>query len=425
MVELAARAEAIQAAHGEVSDIADVAGTITTKIKALVGFGQCMIFFPTVFSVPWPKQFLSLVSYMQFMAFDFSSFFGLFSCQMYTNYGTKLKFYILAGPGILLCIIFAVIFASSFNNILSKRKIYLMYTNESLQTRTYTLVQTITFTAYSSISTTIFKLFECEKIQDIDYLRVDMSVRCFEEEWWGYFCWAITGIVLYVLGIPLMQFYALFKNRRNLHYEVAEDKKVQRQIAKMYGPTYLHYNEHCYYFDLLDMFRRLMLTGILVLVGGKDVSQLFIGILISVFWVAVLAYNRPYGDYWDNFITIMLSVHLAVTLISGMALKLFDMMESNKDQSEKNALGLILVIISWLSFLLSTLAIVMSTSFVRDRLDKWVENDEEEDEKNDANGIKKERVEEIVKIEHGKPGKPTVKYVYIQRPRWFQSIMSN
>ena len=77
----------------------------------------------------------------------------------------------------------------------------------------------------------------------------------------------------------------------------------------------------------------------------------------------------------------MLSVHLAVTLISGMALKLFDMMESNKDQSEKNALGLILVIISWLSFLLSTLAIVMSTSFVRDRLDKWMENDEEEDEK--------------------------------------------
>merc|ERR1711991_74604 len=108
--------------------------------------------------------------------------------------------------------------------------------------------------------------------------------------------------------------------------------------------------------------------------------------------------------------------------ISGMALKLFDMMESNEDQAEKNALGLILVIISWLSFLLSTLAIVMSTSFVRDRLDKWMENDEEEDEKNDANGIKKQRVEEIVKIEHGKPGKPTVKYVYIQHPSWFQSV---
>ena len=45
-----------------------------------------------------------------------------------------------------------------------------MYTNESLHTRTYTLVQTITFTAYSSISTTIFKLFECEKIQDIEII---------------------------------------------------------------------------------------------------------------------------------------------------------------------------------------------------------------------------------------------------------------
>merc|ERR1712072_1076664 len=117
----------------------------------------------------------------------------------------------------------------------------------------------------------------------------------------------------------------------------------------------------------------------------------------------------------------MLSVHLAVTLISGMALKLFDMMESNEDQAEKNALGLILVIISWLSFLLSTLAIVMPTSFVRDRLDKWMENDEEEDKENDANGIRKQRVEEIVKIEQ-KPGKPTVKYVYIQHPRWFQSV---
>ena len=169
----------------------------------------------------------------------------------------------------------------------------------------------------------------------------------------------------------------------SLHADIAEDHAIQKQVEKKFGSTYLHYKASSYYFDLLDMIRRLCLTGILILVGGKDVSQLFIGILVSVFWVALLAYNRPYGAYWDNFITIMLAVHLTVTLISGMALKLFDSMNNVGDESEKVALGKILVIISYISFFLSTFAIVASTSCIRDRLDKCVEKDEEEEEEGD------------------------------------------
>ena len=168
-----------------------------------------------------------------------------------------------------------------------------------------------------------------------------------------------------------------------MHADSAEDHAIQKQVEKKFGSTYLHYKASSYYFDLLDMIRRLCLTGILILVGGKDVSQLFIGILVSVFWVALLAYNRPYGAYWDNFITIMLAVHLTVTLISGMALKLFDSMNNVGDESEKVALGKILVIISYISFFLSTFAIVASTSCIRDRLDKCVEKDEEEEEEGD------------------------------------------
>ena len=119
-----------------------------------------MIFFPSVFTVPWPKEFTDLCKAMEFMAFDFTSLFGFVSCEMNTAYGTRLKFFVLAPFGFLVCVFCAFLLGNTFKKIIRKAtngKIVLQFTPESLKTRSFVLIQTAAFTAYSSIATTVFK----------------------------------------------------------------------------------------------------------------------------------------------------------------------------------------------------------------------------------------------------------------------------
>ena len=49
------------------------------KLKIFIGFVQCFCYFPVIFDIPWPKNVLD---FMEFMEFDFMVFFGDISCRM-------------------------------------------------------------------------------------------------------------------------------------------------------------------------------------------------------------------------------------------------------------------------------------------------------------------------------------------------------
>ena len=51
------------------------------------------------------------------------------------------------------------------------------------------------------------------------------------------------------------------RNRKNLHKDSCEDPKRQHIVQKEYGSMYQHYKPECYYYDIVDILRRLLLTG--------------------------------------------------------------------------------------------------------------------------------------------------------------------
>merc|ERR1719506_2303593 len=91
------------------------------------------------------------------------------------------------------------------------------YTSESLKTQVFTLLSLVSFALYTGISTRIFRLFKCRKIQDAWYLTADYTVTCQEGEWNTYAAVAFVCIVVYVVGIPGIQWVVLFKNRKRLY----------------------------------------------------------------------------------------------------------------------------------------------------------------------------------------------------------------
>ena len=115
------------------------------------------------------------------------------------------------------------------------------FTEESMKTRLFTFVTLLAFGLYTGISTRIFRLFKCQKVQDAYFLTSDYSMECYVGEWWNYGGVAVFCMVVYVLGI--LQFVLLCRNRHHLHEESALDHQSHRLVKKQFGSIYANYTE--------------------------------------------------------------------------------------------------------------------------------------------------------------------------------------
>ena len=75
-------------------------------------------------------------------------------------------------------------------------------------------------------------------------------------------------------------------------------------------------------------------------------------------WVIVLAYKEPYANGSDNSLAILVSFQLMLTLISGMALKLYSL---TPGQNEYQEMGFNIVLI-WTTWLVTLISIVLTSA---------------------------------------------------------------
>ena len=120
----------------------------------------------------------------------------------------------------------------------------------------------------------------------------------------------------------------------------------------------------CYYYDIVDLARRLLLTGGLIMMGEESIGQIFLGIIVCLIWLCLIIYKRPYKIDLDNTIAIVLAAHLLLTLISGMALKLYEA-TPGQDEYQREGFGIVLVFVSTLAVLLSLSSTLLSTPCVQ------------------------------------------------------------
>ena len=202
----------------------------------------------------------------------------------------------------------------------------------------------------------------------VRYLTADCTVKCQEGAWNGYAAFGAICIVCFVIGIPGVQLYILYKNRRLLHARdemTHKEKQQQHIVQKEYGSIYEHYTEECYYYDIVDLFRRLLLTGGLIMMGEESVAQVFLGIVICAMWLSLIIHKKPYKSGWDNVIAVILAAHLLFTLVSGMALKLYAA-TPDQDEYQRTGFGVVLVFVSVVCVLLGLCSIIASTPCLRD-----------------------------------------------------------
>ena len=125
------------------------------------------------------------------------------------------------------------------------------------------------------------------------------------------------------------------------------------------------------------------------MMGEESVAQVFLGIIICALWAGLLIHKKPYKAGWDNIIAVILAAHLLLTLVSGMALKLYDA-TPGQDEYQKAGFGAVLITVSVLCVVLGLGSIVVSTPCLRESVMKCLKRGQRK------KGVHPEKVKVVV-----------------------------
>ena len=211
----------------------------------------------------------------------------------------------------------------------------------------------LVFLTYPFITMRIFHMFGCrplyvdggEGLQKTEsWHRYDYNIDCLGPVYLDFAFVAKVMVVVYPIGIPLFCFWMFYMNRDRLKDtsslgagpqvgnegtspEEPESPFVWMEPPKTVALPWWHgdrtvfffmvrdYKPQYYYFEVVDLGRKLGLTGILMLFTPGSVMQIFVGITIAFGFAALNAVVRPFDDPRANAMRMTADTSLFFTLL--------------------------------------------------------------------------------------------------------------
>mmetsp|Transcript_14795 Transcript_14795/g.39539 ORF Transcript_14795/g.39539 Transcript_14795/m.39539 type:complete len:438 (+) Transcript_14795:2667-3980(+) len=175
----------------------------------------------------------------------------------------------------------------------------------------------LTFLLVPSSSTRIFKAFLCEPIEYSSdgnstvtrrYLHDSLDVDCDSDEYGAVQSVAVAFVCIWPVGIPLLYALLLWGNRAALR------TGVPTPLSRATAFLYAEYEKSAFFWEILEMCRKLTLTGWVLLIGEKfEQARVLVALVVSVTFLALHLSRRPLKRAGDSYL--MMTVELALILV--------------------------------------------------------------------------------------------------------------
>ena len=170
---------------------------------------------------------------------------------------------------------------------------------EKIRHKHLTVLLFVTFLVYSSVSSTVFQTFACESLDDgNEYLRADYQLLCSSAKHRLFQVYAVVMVIVYPVGTPVLYSVLLFQHR-GVRADASADKTAAEPISSLWQA----YRPECFFYEVIECGRRIMLTGVIVFIYPNDAAQIAINILIAVFFFAVFDVLSPYVSETDMWLS--------------------------------------------------------------------------------------------------------------------------
>merc|ERR1711998_500357 len=114
--------------------------------------------------------------------------------------------------------------------------------------------------------------------------------------------------------------------------------------------------------EIVEMIRKVFLCGGLIAIASGTSLQIIIAILVQFVYLLVIERTMPYDEFHDDFVQLVGSAQLFLTLFTGLILNLQQGTEKSMSEVEINGIGTLLVIINFNVIFAGVFSLWMATS---------------------------------------------------------------
>ena len=203
----------------------------------------------------------------------------------------------------------------------------------------------VMFLFYPTICNTVFRSWECRELvkDSVSILEADDRLRCDSTQIETLQFISAIVIVAVSAGVPV--FFIVLLVRKSREYEltnVEENSEIARRMAvefnvedrvakfiirdvtsmgQDFGFLLDAYRPEMYYWESFDMIRKLLLVGLVLLVGRGSVSQSVVALMLSFMFFALQMETKPFKVSQDNLFRAATEIHVFWVIVIALALR--------------------------------------------------------------------------------------------------------
>lgn len=309
----------IELADGDAEGMMDSTEHLATIGKIVMGYLQVLTCVGvTLPSIDWPDDFISgLCQPFAFLNFDFSQ---LFPVGCLVQWDFYLDMQISFGLPIFVTTL-ALIWRFSRKAKLAKCNevccedhahvddiIFEKQAND-IDNNTCQICLTAVFIMYPMLVTKMMGVFVCREIESEWWLEADVTLQCYNDSWVPRAVLGFIGIICYCIGIPASFFYFLHKHKDELdHPDV---------VAKI-GFLYTGYALHFWLGELVEMTRKMFMSGVIMFVAPDSVMQVIVAATFCACFLMMQVAVSPFEDEIENKVQMWCLMGTALTVLFGL-----------------------------------------------------------------------------------------------------------
>lgn len=189
-----------------------------------------------------------------------------------------------------------------------------MLTNDRLLEISAPIILKVLFIAYPLVTNVAFDAFSCYEFTGSGFLKADVSIQCHTPEHEFVKALAWFALLLYPFGLLVITGGLLLAARKAI--------LSGRPTALSRATAFLHqeYEPRFFWWELLEMLRKLVLVGIMVLFQG-NMMQIVVGCFLSVMFLLFQVQANPFIQMADDFLATSTSFGLVICFLACYAYK--------------------------------------------------------------------------------------------------------
>ena len=336
--------------HGRVAGWLDVA---SVKLRILISLVQILKGVSVSFAIPYPDFYLRFLSWMSLIEFNLPDAMPM-GCFFPVQYYHRIAI-MTAVP---LCLLLVLAWLTrTFRG--SKSHAW-------IGDRSDTALALLLFILYPSVSTSLFSYFICDKLDGsgedgVQLLRVDYSITCGSADYTAFQPYTLFMIMVFPIGTPALYLVLMVMHRSQLariqraetrveaRHEIAvvsrlsvhqratmsdadiaaaaeeaaaaEATQLRSELTGVLRKVTEGYKMRCYWFEIFECVRKLLLVGVPVFLPPGSNGQLLTGLVVSFLTTGVYAKFEPYEDPMDGRLQLVCQFEIFIALLSSLVLQ--------------------------------------------------------------------------------------------------------